>query len=74
MEDLQKIQIELALFRGRVDEALQHVATKTDIAEVKLLIENKLQNKLSAKAVAAIITAVSAALSSVAVAVYSLIA
>lgn len=69
---LNKISTDLAELKGRVNEALPRTATKTDIAELKLLIEQKLQTQLSPKQKAALITAVTTAATSLLTAAYAL--
>lgn len=56
-DKLTELQIDFAAFRGRVDETLTNVATKSDILELKLLIEKSLGAGLSIKQRVAIITA-----------------
>lgn len=70
---LDRIATDLAELRGEVHEAAKHTASKTDIAELKLLLEQRMHTQLTAKQRAAIITAITTAATSAVTALYALL-
>lgn len=77
MDDMQQklaeIQTELGILRAVTREKLKHVATRDDIAEIKMLIEQKLQAGLSTKSKIAVIGAVSTSITTAIGVLYALI-